>query len=239
MLASLGEFLGSEEHFLKVLLRSEGAVMKSSKKRKGKYGRSLKKIKDELVGEQSKVVLPDSEQFLQEIEQEERNAHYNALVRHLNALADPVLRVLDRLVADYLAAHSCGEERGLVEQWLRAHLAARIASFPSDQLARLRTPALMGQVRARAGEVCEQFALHAVVELARASLLLGSSALQQNLKEYQFVSPFHSYEFILAVETTKLTHIARALQDSPLLLRLHLAEVLRLLADCWGSFQLE
>jgi hypothetical protein len=48
--------------------------------------------------------------------------------------------------------------------------------------------------------------------------MLGSSLLQQNLKEYQFISPFHSYEFIINIEITKLTHITRALQDTPFIL---------------------
>jgi hypothetical protein len=219
---------------MKVLMRSEAGVMKSSKKRKGKYGRSLKNIKEELLREQTKVVLPaDSDKFLQEIEQEELNAHYNTLVSYLNALADPLLEVLDRLIANYLAAHSCGDERGIVEQWLKAHITARIGSFISDILAQYRTPGLMGKVQDRTAEICSQFTLNSVLELAKVSLMLGSSVLQQHFKEYQFISPFHSYEFIISVEITKLTHITRALQDAPRLLQNHLAEVLRLLSESW------
>lgn len=75
--------------------------------------------------------------------------------------------------------------------------------------------------------------LNSVLELVRASLMLGSSVLQQNLKEYQFISPFHSYEFIIGIEITKLTYITRAIQDAPALLRQHLTDVLRLLSDTW------
>ncbi len=43
-------------------------ALKCSKKRKGRYGRSLKNIKEELLREQNKVTLPaDSNKFLQEI----------------------------------------------------------------------------------------------------------------------------------------------------------------------------
>jgi hypothetical protein len=43
-------------------------MLKSSKKRKGRYGRSLKNIKEELIGSQTKVILPaDSDKFMQDI----------------------------------------------------------------------------------------------------------------------------------------------------------------------------
>lgn len=108
---SLASYLSSEEHPIKILKRTEGAMMKSSKKRKGKYGRSLKNIKEELLREQTKVVLPaDSDKFLHEIEQEELNNHYNDLIRQLNTLTDTILSVLNQLIDNYLKAHDCGEE---------------------------------------------------------------------------------------------------------------------------------
>jgi hypothetical protein len=140
-LLSLGEYLRSEEHPIKILNRNEGipVILKSFKKRKGRYGRSLKNIKDELLGEQAKVILPaNSDKFLHEIEQEELNNHYNTLVRQLNLLSDSLLEVLDHLVTNYLASHSCGEERAIVDQWLKSHLTARIATFITQILGECR-----------------------------------------------------------------------------------------------------
>lgn len=77
------------------------------------------------------------------------------------------------------------------------------------------------------------------MELTRASVMLGSSVMQQNLKEYQFISPFHSYEFIIGIEITKLTHITHAIQESPFIVQQHLADVLRLLASAWTKYELD
>lgn len=56
--------------------------------------------------------------------------------------------------------------------------------------------------------------------------MLESSKLQQNLKEYQFISPFHGYEFIIGIETTKLTNITHAIQTDSLILQQHLTQIL-------------
>lgn len=57
--------------------------------------------------------------------------------------------------------------------------------------------------------------------------MIGSSALQQNPKEYQFISPFHSYEFIIGVENTKLINITHAIQAEPRILLRHVTEILK------------
>jgi hypothetical protein len=47
---SFSNYLCSEDHPIKTIKRTEGMTIKSSRKRQGKYGRSLKNIKDDLLG---------------------------------------------------------------------------------------------------------------------------------------------------------------------------------------------
>lgn len=125
-------------------------MLKSSKKRKGRYGRSLNNIKDELIGPRSKVILPaDSDKFMRDIEREELNNQYNTLVRQLNLISDCLLEVLDQLVCNYLTGHSCGDERAIVDQWLKSHVTVRIATFITDMLERCRIPGQITLVRER------------------------------------------------------------------------------------------
>jgi hypothetical protein len=63
--------------------------------------------------------------------------------------------------------------------------------------------------------------------------MLGSSVLQQNLKEYQFISPFHSYEFLIGIEITKLTKITHVIQEEPRLLLQSVMEVMIRLGESW------
>ena len=75
------------------------------------------------------------------------------MVRDLNTLSDAILDVLTQLINTFTDTHNFGEERGIVEQWLKAHLTARIASFISDILAQYRMPGLMSRVREKSGEI--------------------------------------------------------------------------------------
>jgi hypothetical protein len=101
--------------------------------------------------------------------------------------------VLTQLVTIFINTHNCGEERGIVAQWLKAHLTAKIANFISDTLSQYRSPVLMSRIKDKTAEICSHFVLNSVFELTQALVMLASSILQQNLKEYQFISNFHSY----------------------------------------------
>lgn len=76
--------------------------MKSSKKRKGKYGRSLRSIKEELMKEETRLMIPtDSTKFMQDIEKEENNQNYNCMIKEVNVISEVFLKVVSALLEKY------------------------------------------------------------------------------------------------------------------------------------------